>query len=434
MKLNLTAKIKKFPLRPGVYQFIDKKGRVLYIGRAVNLRRRVLNYFQKNIDSRLREMVESANGVKFQKTENLLEAVILEANLIKKYWPKYNIREKDDKSFIYVVIPKADFPKPLVVRGRELEKFLPRTKFNMGTSDIRKKTLMFGMSDVNAPNIGARVFGPYQSLSVIQNALKIIRRVFPYSTCQPPEQKIKNSRGRICVAEGQRPEARYSRACFYYQIGLCPGVCIGAISKSDYQKNIKNMILLLSGEKKKLLEKLRKENPEKAAVLKHIQDVALVSESEIKTSPIRIETYDISHLHGKETVGAMAVFAGGEPDKTQYRLFKIKGAKTHDDLSALKEMIERRFNHPEWRFPDLILVDGGRPQVNYVGKFFESRKMNIPFVGISKFAGDKIVFPPKMKKSQKELISEMKPVLLKSRDEAHRFAISFSRRRRRLKS
>ena len=192
--MKLIDQAKKLPLSPGVYFFLNKKNEILYIGRAVFLRKRVLNYFQKNIDSRVAEMIRSASNIKFKKTGTLLEAVILEANLIKKHWPKYNVKEKDNRSFIYIVIPKTDYPKPIIVRGRELEKF---------------------------PSATAKIFGPYQSLSLVKSALKIIRKIFPYSTCLPAK----------ALAKAGRPFS--DQPCFYYQIGLCPGLCIGAISKKE---------------------------------------------------------------------------------------------------------------------------------------------------------------------------------------------------------
>ncbi|MBI5079483.1 GIY-YIG nuclease family protein [Candidatus Wolfebacteria bacterium] len=402
--MNLLSKAKKFPLGTGVYLFLDKKGKAFYVGRASSLRGRVLSYFRPDAEPRLKEMVESADGIKYFKTDSVLEAVILEANLIKKYWPKYNIKEKDDRSFVYIAIPKNDYPKPLIIRGRELEKF---------------------------PIGSAEIFGPYQSLSLAKNALNIIRKIFPYSACRPFSGK----------------------PCFYYQIGLCPGLCVGAVSKKDYLKNIRNIVLFLSGEKKNLLKKLAKENPEKAAALKHVQDVALIKNEneignwklEIENLAKRIEGYDISHLSGKETVGSMVVFSGGEPDKSQYRLFKIKEAPANDDLRALEEMITRRFNHFEWPAPDFILIDGGKPQVDYISKILKEKAINIPLAGISKYGGtahkmgeprsdrserDKLVFQKGVKKSSKELVESLKPILLKVREEAHRFAIGFSRRRR----
>ncbi len=380
--MKLFNQIKKMPTSPGIYLFLDKKNKVLYVGRAIFLKKRVLSYFQKNQSPRFQQMIDLAKKIKYYKTRSLLEAVILEASLIKKHWPPYNVREKDNRSFIYLIISKTDYPKPIIVRGKELEKF---------------------------PLKSHEIFGPYQSFSIVRNALRIIRRIFPYSTCQPFSGK----------------------ACFDYQIKLCPGLCLGIISKAEYQKNIKNLILFLSGQKKKLLKKLTKENPEKIRELKHLEDVSLFTKEKtffVKLN--KIEGYDISHLTGKETYGALVVFINGQADKTQYRLFKIKIAPAYDDLRALEEVIIRRFRHQEWSFPDLILIDGGRPQINYLFKVLKKEKISIPLVGISKLGGDKLVFPPKTKKSLKELICQTKEILIKIREEAHRFALKASRGKR----
>lgn len=353
----------------------------MYVGKATSLRRRVSQYFRNDIDPRIAEMVSKAKKIKHHKVETVLDAIILEANLIKKYWPKYNVKDKDDRSFVFLVIPKADFPKPIIVRGRELEKFPPSS---------------------------AKIFGPYQSLTVIKNALKIIRRVFPYGTCKPLSGK----------------------PCFDYSIGLCPGACVGAISKEDYQKNIDNIILFLQGDKKRLLKKLAKENPEAASSLKHVQDVTLISREDVEPATFhRIEGYDISHFSGKETYGSMVVFNNGQPDNSQYRLFKIRTV-TNNDLEALKEMVERRFNHPEWPRPDLIMIDGGKPQVDFITHFLEARSISIPLLGISKLQNDKLIFPPNTKSSFKDLAAVVRRTLLQVRDEAHRFAIKAHRRKR----
>jgi len=382
MKLILQAK--KLPLNPGVYLFLDQAGQVLYVGRAISLRKRILNYFQKRIDQRIGEMVSLAKKIEYQSTDTILEAIILEANLIKKYWPKYNIKDKDDRSFIYLVIPKTEFPKPIIVRGKELKKISAQ----------------------------AHIFGPYQSLALLKSALRIIRRIFPYSTCRPNSGK----------------------PCFDYQVGLCPGTCLGLLTPEEYQKNIKNIILLLSGNKKRILKQLEKENPEKIKAFRYIQEAALISKEDIDfvEKPHRIEGYDVSHLTGKETFGSMVVFVNGQSDKTQYRLFKIKLAPKNDDLRSLEEMIIRRFKHLEWPMPDLILIDGGRPQVNFVSQVLKRININIATVGISKFSGDKLVFPKEMKKSTRELIENIKDILLAVRDEAHRFCLKSSRRTRRI--
>lgn len=386
MVLSLFEKAKKLPDSPGMYIFLDKSNKPLYVGRTVSLRKRVLSYFKNNIDSRIKEMVGLARKIRVKKTKTLLEAIILEANDIKRYWPKYNIKDKDNRSFVYVVISKSDYPAPYIVRERQLD-------------DETKKQ--------------SHVFGPYQSASLLKAALRIIRRIFPYSTCKPFSKK----------------------PCFESQINLCPGLCTGKISKKDYNRNIKNIILLLSGRKQKLLKELKKENPEKIKALDHIQDVSLFLNEEL-TKPSdfsRIEGYDISHLSGKEAYGSMVVFSDSKPDKSQYRLFKIKSAPQSDDLRALEEVISRRLKHKEWQYPDLILIDGGKPQVEFIFKSLKKERMAVPVVGISKYKNDKLVYPPKTKKSVKSFAEEKKDILLKIREEAHRFGLKYSRKKRGIK-
>jgi excinuclease ABC subunit C len=391
--INIMAfdKLKKIanglPDQPGVYLYLDKNKKILYVGRATSLKRRVTSYFQKNLESRLVEMVGLAKQIKHIKTETVLEAIILEANLIKKYWPKYNVKDRDDRSFIYIVIPKIEWPYPIVMRQRELEKYPPSR---------------------------AEIFGPYQSLMLVRKFLRLIRRVFPYSTCKPLS----------------------GEPCFNYQIGLCPGTCVGKFTSEQYRENIKNIIALLRGQKKLLLKKLVKQNPTQALALKHLQDVALLSienDLNIDKRLTKIEGYDISHLSGQETIGSMVVFMNGVPDKNQYRIFKIKTAPANDDLRALEEVLNRRFNHREWPFPDYLMIDGGRPQINFLNKVLKDKNINIPLVGISKYGGDELVFPPKSKKALKDMVLLSKNVFLKVRDEAHRFALGLSRRQRRLK-
>lgn len=387
MNSNLKDKLRTVPKKPGIYFWLDKAGKILYIGRATSLKNRLSQYFQKNIDPRIAEMVALAANIKYEETETLLEAIILEAKNIKKHWPKYNVKDKDDRSFIYIVIPKADFPKPLIVRGTDLKKF--------SASSLNKKSQ-------------AKIFGPYQSFYLIQSALRLIRRVFPYGTCAP-------------AGTAANPDGK---ACFDYQIGLCPGACVGVIAKKDYQRNINNIILLLSGEKKRLIAKLKKENPDKIKALKHLQDVALLTrEDDLGEHKIgRLEGYDISHHAGKETYGSMVVFENGEAAKDEYRLFKIKEAPAGDDERALSEMLLRRFKHSEWRTPDLIMIDGGTPQISFLSRVFKANNLNIPLVGISKLGGDKLIFTAEAKKPLRGLAENIKPTLLKLREEAHRFA------------
>jgi excinuclease ABC subunit C len=384
---NLKDKLKNIPKTPGVYFWLDDKGKPLYIGRATSLKQRLSQYFQKRIDSRIAEMVTLARDLKWQSTDTVLESIILEANLIKKHWPKYNVKDKDNRSFVYIVISSGDYPRPIIIRGQDLKKF-PEQKF--------------------------KIFGPYQTYTLIQNALRIIRRVFPYSNCQPLSGK----------------------ACFDYQIGLCPGTCLGMISSQEYQKNIKNICLLLAGEKKRLLQNLIKENPDKIRALEHIQEVSLLTRDNDLSSPQlnRIEGYDISHLTGRETYASMVVVSNGQIDKKEYRLFKIKKAPAGDDERALQEALWRRFEHQDWPRPDLLMIDGGKPQIDFVFKILEEKNIRVPIVGISKLGGDKLVFSRGVTSDFKKLAASIKITLLQVREEAHRFAVKAGRKARSFKS
>ncbi len=389
-KISESSSLKKIaqeaPKAPGVYFWLGQKGEVLYVGRAVNLNNRLRQYFQKNISPRIAEMVAQAVKLRFSVSDSLLEAIIEEAENIKKYWPKYNIVDRDDRSFVYIAInEKEEYPKPIIIRGQDLKKF---------------------------PSRAYRLFGPYQSYYLINAALRLLRRVFPYSTCRPHS----------------------GQACFNYQIGLCPGACIDAIDSATYKKNIKNLILLLSGQRQKLLKKLEKENPEQARALHHLQEVSLLGREEDLKRPRlqRIEGYDISHLNGQETYASMVVFTNNEKQNSEYRLFKIKEAPAGDDERALLETLTRRFRHQEWPRPELVMIDGGSPQISFLSRELAKLNIELPLVGISKFGGDRLVFPKGVKKNFKDLASILKPTLLQVREEAHRFA-NYGRKRTTIK-
>ncbi len=382
----LKNQLQKISKSSGVYFWLDGRGKVLYVGRATNLKNRLSQYFLPNLEPRIKEMVSQAKKIKTIETKTLLEAIILEAKYIKKYWPKYNIKDRDDRSFIYIVITKKDFTYPVIIRGKDLQKYQDKNN---------------------------QIFGPYQSFTLIKNALRIIRRIFPYGTCK----------------------ANSGKPCFDYQVGLCPGSCLGKINKKDYQKNIKNIILLLSGKKEYLIKKLLKENPEQLKALKHLQDVSLIeNEKNLEQNNFkRIEAYDISHFSGKETYGSMVVVDfEGEYQKNDYRLFKIKNNYLHDDFRALAETLERRLKHKEWMYPDLFLIDGGRPQLDFLKEIFEKYKIK-NVVGLSKFAGDEIIFLKNVDKKFKKEVLDIKLILLKVRDEAHRFANLVRKKAKKLK-
>ena len=405
---KIIKKAKSFPNQPGIYWF-SKKGKRIYVGKAASLRKRISSYF-RNKDLRINVMINEADNISFKKTASVLEAVILEANAIKKYLPKYNIKEKDDRSFVYLVISKGDYPKIFIARGREVEKYIYPHMIPRGQI------------------CGHLVFGPYQSYRTLKIALNLVRKIFPFGICKPNQGK----------------------PCFDYQIGLCPGICIGAISKKDYQKNIKNLILFFKCEHERLIKKLKKENPEKIFALNHVNDIALINNSKFaslreisrrgRNFAQRIEGYDISHFGGEKPVGAMIVFSNSKADNSQYRLFKIKSVKNNfDDLAMLEEILQRRFHHKEWPMPDVILIDGGKNQIARVKKVLSELNIFVPIVGIAKtlghsgraYSGDKLFFA-NTKPSIKKLLISSKIILQQIRNEAHRFAISFQRRRRKI--
>jgi excinuclease ABC subunit C len=389
---------KNMPETPGVYIMKGAKNEVLYVGKAGNLRRRVSSYFMRPHDLRIQRMVGEIKKIDRIQTETAIEALILEAELIKKYMPPFNIRETDDKSFLYVEITKEKFPRVFIVRGK-------------------------------SEAAGER-FGPFTSASSIREALKIIRRIFPFSV--HPSEKI----------------GTFKRACFDYEIGLCPGTCVNAISRADYLKNIRNIKLFFKGRRRRLMKNLEKEMGsaskklefEKAEIIKrrifavqHIQDVAFISDNEIEdkkiiiTTPHRIEGYDISNISGDSAVGSMVVFISGVPDKNEYRKFKIKTVVGANDVGMMKEVLRRRFNNP-WAKPDLILVDGGGGQVNAAKEILEEVGHKIPIVGIAKGPNRKNDF------FVGTVIPNMdKGILVKVRNEAHRFALNYHKKLRSVK-
>src|SRR3989338_3218417 len=227
------AVIKKLPTSPGVYFFLGSRKKILYIGKAGSLRDRVKSYFSKDIalsrSPAIQKMVQDACDISFQKTDSVLEAVILEADLIKKFKPKYNTQEKDDKSFNYVVITKEDFPRILLVRGKEL---------------FKNKTINLKSEILNLKS----VFGPFPQGGVLKEALKIIRKIFPFrDSCIPPHKQHPNKLENVGMLFEKNG---FGRPCFNRQIGLCPGVCTGEISKEEYAKTIRNIRLFFSGKKK----------------------------------------------------------------------------------------------------------------------------------------------------------------------------------------
>lgn len=397
---------KKLPDHPGVYIFRGAKREILYIGKATSLRTRVASYFRQDLIATrgpiIVGMVDAAKNVDSIETDSVLEALILEAHLIKKHQPPYNTKEKDNKSFNYVVVTKEDFPRVMTMRSREMETKLSEIKYS---------------------------FGPFPQGSVLREALSIIRKIFPF-------------RDKCKVGQG--------KPCFNAQIGLCPGVCVGIISKTEYAKTIRRIKLFFEGKKKALVGRLerdmkkaaRNQNFEEAGKIKktifalnHIQDVALLKADFQRASslnpyasiPIRIEAYDVAHISGTNTVGVMVVLEDNEPRKSEYRKFKIK-TSTNDDNASLREMLIRRLGHPEWQMPKLIVVDGGVAQVNTAEKVLGERGIGIPVVGVVKDEHHKPKdFLVGKKSILKPALGVFNQAILLANSEAHRFAVGYHR-------
>ncbi len=407
--VKIQVKNGELPDTPGVYLMKNAEGEVMYVGKATSLKRRVSSYFQKAHDDRIAQMVRQIRSIDYIQKPTVIEALILEANLIKYYFPPYNVKDKDNKSFLYLVITKEAFPKPLLVRGAEL-----------GVDASKKYTA---------------VFGPYTSPRSLRAALDLIRKAIPWSTCEPNQK----------------------RPCFYVHLKQCPGVCIGNISEKAYANIIRNLIRFFEGKKDMILKDYRRQMKieakadrfERAAELRnkiyfleHIQDVAVLKREDKHANRIcevrasvnifgRIEGYDISNISGTSSVSSMVVFEAGAPVKTEYRKFRIKTVSGSNDVASMRETLIRRFRN-RWRKPDLILVDGGLPQVNAANQVIQHFKLSIPVVGLAKGLDrkkDELVCDVNNVEICK-LCEEYKNILVAVRDEAHRFALMYHRKLR----
>lgn len=403
--------LKKYDLpdSPGLY-FFKEKGRIAYIGKATSLRDRVRSYFASDLIAtrgpRIVDMVFKADALEWQETDSVLEAMIAEANAIKKHQPHYNVQEKDDKSFNYVVVTREDFPRILVIRGRTLD--VERQK-----KDIKIK----------------KIFGPFPNGGSLREALKIIRRMFPFAD--------EKSLGR-------------DKYHFYRQLGLTPDVD-SSEAKAEYGKTIKYIVLFFEGKKKALVRDLEKEMNrlvkglefEKAAMVRekmfaldHIQDIALIKEDvealydKEGGKGFRIEAYDTAHMSGKESVAVMTVVVDGRAAKSEYRKFKLDKGIGNNDVESLREVLHRRLNHSEWPMPDLIVIDGGTGQRNAAAGVISEAGREIEIVSVVKDERHK----PSDFLGNPSTVEKHKKSILLANNEAHRFAIAYHRKLRRIKN
>ncbi len=403
----LPAKLTKLnlPDNPGIYVFRDDKKRPLYIGRATSLRDRTKSYFAADLIAtrgpRIVDMVTKAYTVTWQATDSVLEAILLESELIKRYQPFYNVDERDDKSAQYVIITNEPWPRVFLARKRDFDQAL---------------------KDGTLPYKVKKCFGPYIEAGLIKEAMKILRRMFPFK-----DKKSLDSR----------------HDAFYRAIGHSPRET-DEDARQRYLRTIHHLILFFEGKKKLLRGRLERSMKAAAKELKfeeasqtkrllyaldHINDMALLKR-QVGTGwnparSFRIEAYDIAHLGGMETVGAMVVSENGQLNQNEYRKFKVSRNR-NDDIAGMQEILSRRLNHPEWAFPDLIVVDGNEVHAKHAEAVLASRRISIPVVAVTKderHKADHIVGNPALtKKYEKEIIA--------LNAEVHRFAIAFHRFRR----
>ncbi len=403
-KADLTKK--PLPDAPGVYFFLGLRKKILYIGKATSLRNRVRSYFAGDLKEKRSELIENmvteAVTIEHTETDSVLEALILETNLIRTHKPRYNTRSKDDKSYNHLIITNEEWPRVLVIRGKDL------------TEQYTEAEIKYH-------------FGPFPSGQLFREALKIVRRLFQFYDTDRPVGTETNK-----LVKG--------RIDFNRQIGLYPT----EVNKVNYDRTIRHIRLFFEGRKRQVITELKKEMMRQAKLeefeaaevikrrifaLEHIQDIALMKDDARiyrDEKRIRIEAYDIAHLAGKDMVGVMTVVEGGEATKNEYRKFKINTLTDANDSAALREVLERRLAHPEWAFPLLIVVDGNQIQKRAAELVLKKHAHMIPIVAVVKddrHKASRII-------GQVELIRLHQHAILLANAEAHRFAIAYHRDKR----
>ncbi|MFH0979570.1 MAG: GIY-YIG nuclease family protein [Candidatus Roizmanbacteria bacterium] len=410
-------KINNLPSTFGVYIF-KKKDQVLYIGKSINIRARVKSHLENaKLDRKESLIVENSDHIESIIVENEFQSLILEPQLIKKYRPKYNVVWKDDKSYLYIKVTiKDNYPKLLLSRRENDHRSL--------------------------------YFGPFSSVKVVESLINDIRHIISFCT---QKNLSKN-------------------ACFYSKINLC-NPCPNFINqikdetmkkklKKVYRKNIKKVVKILNGGVTVILDGLyrqlkvlaERKNYEEAIKIRNkiyrlerlinhpISEIGVINELSLKTNNKlkvflqeinkyfsgiddlkRIETYDISNLKESNQVGSMVVLSGGKLDKKEYRRFRIKNQSLRSDFDRLEEIITRRFK-TDWPYPNLIVVDGGRPQVKTAIKTLGKIKIAIPVLGIAKNPDRLVIGVNNYPTIRFPQTNPAFNIIRLIRDESHRFA------------
>ncbi len=378
MKASIIKKIKSSPKTPGVYIFYKNK-EVLYIGKAVNLCNRLKNYLRIT-DLKTKLLHQETTNIKWLELSSPIEALIKESSLIKTLKPKLNVYWQDDKNHFFVSFTKDDFPKVKITHQ-------PKDQ---------------------------RALGPFTDGKALRLVLKIIRRHFPYCTCRE----------------------NHLRICLNSQIDNCFGFCcqkkniITVEQKKIYNQSLKTIKDILNGKKKNLLKRITRDSD-----LWAIDNILSHSEFLNDSKWQRIECYDISNLSGKEAVGAMTVLKNDaghwQSEIREFRKFKIKNSPTQDDPRMIAEILTRRLNHPEWSYPDLIVIDGGITQYNAAQKALDKTKTAIKLISFAK-PQKKILGLSKLTTADKKIIKGLKEERIIERiiKQTHNYAINYHRQLR----
>ena len=400
-KYKLKQRISAFPDVPGVYLFKDASGRIIYVGKAKSLKKRINSYFTRYLSDKTQALVQKAEDIEYIVTPSEVQAQLLEAALIKEKQPYYNISLKDDKSFPWVKISNEDFPVVSICRK------------------------------INAPAGQASYFGPYTITALLRQALRVMRKIFGFRSCTILPKK----------------------SCLYYRLGLCPGPCAGKISKEEYKQIIKQIELFFNSRYEELLYELSarmtkfaadKRFEEAAHVRDQINTLSVFAKGRIhstglneledlksllklKKIPERIEGFDISNISGKLATGSMVSFYKGLPDKNNYRRFRIKSDIDIDDYAMLKEVVTRRYSRlkeESCQFPDLVLIDGGKGHLAVAIGVLRSLGLDLPVISIAK-EKEHIYLPRKDRPIKLKTDTPALNLIRRIRDEAHRFALKY---------
>ena len=412
-------KVKQFPPSPGVYLMKDDQGRVLYVGKAKNLRNRAAHYFTKAAadDPRTADLVRLIADIDFVPAESEVDALLMEARLVKDIQPRFNVELKDDKSFPYLQIRyREDFPRVEFTRS-------PRRR-------------------------GVKLYGPFTSAKSLRYAMRVLQRLFKFRTC-------------TLDIKADDPRWRWFRPCLLHSINQCTAPCNFRVSKEDYRKQIRALRLVMEGKKDRLLREMDREMQEASAALLFEKAARLRDDSNalkqlglrgevdrdvqpqvfpldprkgllglrkvlgLAKTPRTVEGVDIAHLGGSETVASLVQFIDGLPFKPGYRRFRIKTVQGVDDFASIREVVSRRFRRlqrEEQVFPDVLLIDGGKGQLNAALDAFRLLSIEPPcLISLAK-REEEIYRPGEAEPLRLSRHAAALRLLQYVRDEAHRFA------------